>query len=179
MKFLIDFFRCSLLALCLASTAHAQALHKSWEGQWVAAAGSQVRSIAPLSIAPRGAATVLTQSGQACPLGYDGNLTPHEIAAQIEAVRDWQLRPQHWPPGVDPASLHGLIQEFDKALQLVNGLAPSRYRSTRLRSKGDDGCADADDIFFVLHQGQQLLRVRLPSASLGVDVTLFKRQGSP
>ena len=179
MKFLIVLTRCAFLALCLSGTAHAQALHKSWEGQWVAAAGSQARTVAPLTIAQRGPATLLTQSGQACPLGYDGNLTPAEIAAQIEAVRDWQSRPQHWTPGVNPASLHGLNQEFDKALQLVNALTPNRYRSSRLRSRGDDGCADADDIFFVLHQGQQLLRVRLPSASLGVDVTLFKRQIAP
>ena len=154
----------------------AQALNAAWDGEWVATETTQGKPGAGLQVTRRAAQSQLVQAGQACPLAYDGLVEPVTLARRIQALQAWQLDPQHWPVGVNPAQLVGLRREFDAALQIVGSLPGPRYRVARMRG---EGCDDADDIFFVLHPGQRLLRLRFPSASLGVDVTVFQKRSSP
>lgn len=163
-------------ALLAPALCAAQALNAAWDGEWIATETTQGPPGAGLQITRKAAQSHLVQAGQACPLVYDGLIEPGALARRIRALQDWQLDPQHWPAGVNPAQLVGLRKEFDSALQLVDSLTSPRYRSTRMRG---EGCDDADDIFFVLHAGQRLMRLRFPSASLGVDVTFFRRRSSP
>lgn len=164
---------CALLPPALAC---AQALNPVWEGEWVATETTQGHPGTSLRIARKTAQTQLVQAGQACALVYDGMAEPAALARRIQALQAWQLDARHWPAGTLPAQLVGLRHEFDTALQMVGGLTGTRYRSTRIRG---EGCDDADDIFFVLHQGQRLVRLRFPSTSLGVDVTIFQKRSSP
>jgi hypothetical protein len=154
----------------------AQALNAAWDGEWVATETTQGKPGAGLQVTRRAAQSQLVQAGQACPLVYDGLIEPVALARRIQALQGWQLDPQHWPAGVNPAQLVGLRKEFDSALQIVGNLPGPRYRVARMRG---EGCDDADDIFFVLHAGQRLMRLRFPSASLGVDVTVYQKRSSP
>ena len=120
-------------------------------------------------------------AGAALLTGCDEN--QHLIVGGVQQVPLglWHHAPaaselRHWPAGTDPAQLVGLRKEFDTAQKILASLPGPRYRSTRIRG---EGCEDADDIFFVLHPGQRLLRLRFPSNSLGVDVTVFQRRSSP
>lgn len=168
---------CCLAACALSmSLAAAQPLNPAWDGDWVAAETTQGRPDGSLRITRKAAQTQLIQHGQACPLVYDGMAEPAALARRIQALQAWQMDARHWPAGTQPAQLVGLRHEFDSALQLVARLTGTRYRTTRLRG---EGCDDADDIFFMLHAGQQLVRLRFPSASLGVDVTAFRKRSSP
>jgi hypothetical protein len=172
-----------LAVICLAGAAllasaqvSAQALNPAWDGEWLATETTQGQPGAGLQVLRKGGQSQMVQTAQACPLAYDGLIEPAALARRIQALQAWQLNPQHWPAGVNPAQLVGLRNEFDRALQLVGSLSGPRYRVARMRG---EGCDDADDIFFVLHQGQRLVRVRFPSASLGVDMTVFQRKGLP
>lgn len=156
--------------------AAAQPVNPAWDGEWVAVETTQGPPGASLRITRKAAQTQLVQAGQACTLGYDGMAEPAALARRIQALQAWQLDARHWPAGTQPTQLVGLRREFDAALQIVGSLPGPRYRSTRIRG---EGCDDADDIFFVLHPGQRLLRLRFPSASLGVDITVFQKRSSP
>ena len=158
------------------SPAHAQALHPAWDGEWIAAETTQGSPGASLRIARKAAQSQLVQAGQACALAYDGMAEPAALARRIQALQAWQMDARHWPAGTMPAQLVGLRHEFDTALQIVASLPGPRYRIARIRG---EGCDDADDIFFVLHPGQRLMRLRFPSASLGVDVTVFQKRSPP
>ncbi len=161
------------------SPAHAQALHPAWDGEWIATETTQGSPGASLRIARRAAQTQLVQlvqAGQACALVYDGMAEPAALARRIQALQAWQLDARHWPAGTLPQQLVGLRHEFDTALSIVGSLPGPRYRITRIRG---EGCDDADDIFFVLHPAQRLMRLRFPSASLGVDVTVFQKRSPP
>jgi hypothetical protein len=168
----------TLMVACVMapSSAHAQALHPAWDGEWIAIETTQGHPGTSLRIDRKGAQSQLVQAGQACTLGYDGMAEPAALARRIQALQAWQLDAGHWPAGTLPQQLVGLRREFDTALQIVGSLAGPRYRITRIRG---EGCDDADDIFFVLHPGQRLLRLRFPSASLGVDVTVFRKRSPP
>ena len=157
-------------------TACAQALNPAWDGEWVAAQTTQGRPSASLRIARKAAQSQLVQAGQACALAYDGMAEPVALARRIQALQAWQLDERHWPAGTLPQQLIGLRHEFETALQIVGSLPGPRYRITRIRG---EGCEDADDIFFILHPGQRLMRLRFPSASLGVDVTVFQKRSTP
>ena len=163
-------------ALLSPGLAGAQALHPAWDGEWVATETTQGPPGASQRITRHAAQSRLVQAGQACPLAYDGLVEPAALQRRIQALQGWQLDARHWPAGTHPVQLVGLRREFDAALQTVGSLPGPRYRITRLRG---EGCDDADDIFFVLHPGQRLLRLRFPSASLGVDVTVFQKRSSP
>lgn len=167
---------CILACLMAVATVQAQALNPVWDGEWTATETTQGKPDSSLRIERKGISTQLVQSGQTCRLVYDGMTQTAALARQIQALQDWQLAPQHWPVGTQPAHLLGLRREFDAALHMVDSLGNGRYRITRIRG---EGCDDADDIFFVLHAGQRLMRVRFPSTSLGVDITVFQRKGSP
>ncbi len=156
--------------------APGQALNAAWDGEWVATETTQGRPGASLTISRKGAQSLLTQMGQPCALGYDTMVEPAALARRVLALQLWQMDARHWPAGTDPAQLVGLRKEFDTAQKILASLPGPRYRSTRIRG---EGCEDADDIFFVLHPGQRLLRLRFPSNSLGVDVTVFQRRSSP
>lgn len=168
---------CCVAACALApAMAGAQAINPAWDGEWVAGETTQGSPGRSLRITRKAAQSQLVQAGQACALVYDGMAEPAALARRIQALQAWQLDARHWPAGTQPAQLVGLRREFDTALQMVGSLTGTRYRSTRIRG---EGCDDADDIFFVLHQGQRLVRLRFPSASLGVDVTVFQKRSSP
>ncbi len=161
------------------SPAHAQAVHPAWDGEWIATETTQGSPGASLRIARKAAQSQLVQlvqAGQACALVYDGMAEPAALVRRIQALQAWQLDARHWPSGTLPQQLVGLRHEFDTAMQLVGTLPGPRYRITRIRG---EGCDDADDIFFVLHPGQRLMRLRFPSASLGVDVTVFQKRSPP
>ncbi|MBX3587344.1 MAG: hypothetical protein KF796_11940 [Ramlibacter sp.] len=166
----------ALAALLSPAPGNAQALNAAWDGDWITAQASQQRPSQVLRVARQGAQTRLEQAGQACPLVYDGTVTARDIQQQVDDLRAWQLSPAHWPAGTDPKQLVGLAGEFDAATRLIAGLSAGRYRRARLRG---EGCDDADDIFFVLHQGRRLFRVRFPSASLGMDVLVLERRSPP
>jgi len=167
---------CAVACVLAPLTAIAQPVNPAWDGEWVATETTQGRPSTSLRIARKASQTQLIQDGQACALVYDGMAEPAALAQRIQALQAWQLDARHWPAGTQPAQLVGLRREFDTALQMVGGLAGTRYRSTRIRG---EGCDDADDIFFVLHAGQRLMRLRFPSASLGVDITVFQKRSSP
>lgn len=163
-------------ALTSAMPAGAQSLNAAWDGAWSARETTQSRPDASVEISRNGTRSVITQAGQPCTLGYADMMEPAALAQRIQRLRVWQLDPGHWPAGTDPTQLVGLRREFDTALQMIASLPGPRYRSTRISG---EGCDDADDIFFVLHPGQRLLRFRFPSSSLGVDVTVFQKRGTP
>ncbi len=168
---------CCLAACALsAALAAAQPVNPAWDGDWMATQTTQGRPGASLRITRKAAQAQLVQDGQACALVYDGMAEPAALVRRIQALQAWQLDARHWPAGIQPDQLVGLRREFDAALQIVASLPGPRYRSTRMRG---EGCDDADDIFFVLHPGQRLLRLRFPSASLGVDVTVFQKRSAP
>lgn len=91
----------------------------------------------------------------------------------MRRLRDWQLRAENWPAGTDPASLVGLRQEFHDAEELLQSVQPDSYR--RVRARGP-GCDSPDDVFWILHEGQRLFRVRFLAAGLGTEVVLFTRK---
>ena len=174
--------RAYVVAACAAAfvlspiMAIAQPVNPAWDGDWVATETTQGRPGASLRIARKASQTHLVQAGQACTLVYAGMAEPAALALRIQTLQAWQMDAQHWPAGTQPAQLVGLRREFDTALQIVGSLPGPRYRMTRIRG---EGCDDADDIFFVLHPGQRLMRLRFPSASLGVDVTVFQKRSPP
>ena len=163
-------------ALAAAAPAVAQTLNAAWDGEWQARETTQGRPDASLSITRLGARSLLTQGGQPCTLAYAAMVELPALVQRIQLLQAWQLDVRHWPAGTDPSQLVGLRREFDTALRMIGALPGPRYRSTRISG---EGCDDADDIFFVLHPGQRLLRFRFPSSSLGVDVTVFHKRGSP
>ncbi|MBX3655563.1 MAG: hypothetical protein KF686_15380 [Ramlibacter sp.] len=166
----------ALATLLAPAPGHAQALNPAWLGDWATVQGSQQRPARVLRIAQRAGRTVLEQDGQACALVYDGPVAAADITGQLAELRAWQMSTAHWPAGTQPAQLVGLAAEFDAAASLLAELSPQRYRRTRIRG---EGCEDADDIFFVLHQGRRLFRIRFPSASLGVDVMVLEKRSTP
>jgi len=172
--------RLAIAALCFAALAAgqagAQALNAAWTGDWVAAEASQGRPGMVLRILRKGSGTQIVQDGQACALAYDGTVTAAALQAQADALRRHQLDPAHWPPGTRTEQLVGLQREFERAGELLSVLSTGAYRRARIRGAG---CDDADDVLFVLHNGQRLLRVRFPSASLGLDVRVFQRRSTP
>lgn len=166
-------------ALCSPPT-QAQALNPSWEGDWVAVETSQGQPGARLRIAREAGATQpatyltrdQTTGNRRCQLAYDDTITLQALRERIQALRDWQLNPEHWP-GTDPSQLIGLAREFDRAQALVQAIGPGAYR--RVRLKGPD-CETADDVFLLLHRGQELVQLVFPEATLGLAVASFRRR---
>lgn len=166
--------RCLFLAGALACAgAQAQALNALWEGQWLAVAASQGQPGAPVRIAREGKGTRMENGGKTCALAYEETVTPAQLLERLQALRSWQLDPEHWP-GTDTSQLVGLAQEFDRARAIVQAMAAGSYRRARIRGPG---CEGPDDVFLVLHRnGQELVRLEFPDASLGVAITAYHRQ---
>ncbi len=162
----------SIFALhCLC--AQAQALNPTWEGEWVAVETTQGPPGARVRIARTGPSTQLLAGDRTCQLAYDDTVTPGALLLRLQGLRQWQLDATHWPKGTDPAQLIGLAREFDKAQALVQGMGADNYRRVRLKGAG---CEGADDVFLLLHRGQELLRFAFSETSLGVALVSFRRQ---
>jgi hypothetical protein len=163
------------VCLCLPGLAWAQ-LNPAWDGQWIARESSTGSVSVSLQIRRTGGQSWMLQNGQRCLLAYDGTVAPAALLERVAKVQAWQLNPSHWSGGGRTGQLIGLQKEFDAATRLLTVLTATNYRQVRIRGYG---CEDADDIAFVLHQNQHLLRIRFPSAALGVEVTAFRRTGGP
>ncbi len=163
------------VCLWLPGLALAQ-LNPAWDGHWASTASTISRASVSLQILRRSGQTQIIQDGQACRLVYDGTISPAAAAQRIAELQAWQLKPEHWPAGTRPEQLVGLKKEFDSAASTVAMLTAPSYRRARIQG---EGCDDADEIFFVLHQGQRLLRIRFPSAALGVDISVFQKASAP
>lgn len=170
------FMAVAALATLCGPSAQAQALNPGWEGDWVAVETSQGQPGARLRVARDTGATYLTSyqttGDRRCQLAYDDTLTIQALRERIQALRDWQLNPGHWP-GTDPSQLIGLAREFDRAQALVQAIGPGAYRRVRLKGPG---CETADDVFLLLHRGQELVQLVFPEAALGLAVATYRRQ---
>lgn len=168
----------ALALLCSTPTqALAQALNPSWEGEWVSVETSQGQPGTRFRIARDAAATArpatyLSAGDRRCQLAYDDTITLQALRERIQALRDWQLNPGHWP-GTDPSQLIGLAREFDRAQAIIQAIGPDAYRRVRLKGPG---CETADDVFLLLHRGQELVQFIFPEAALGLAVSSFRRQ---
>ncbi len=145
-----------------------------WHGAWEAAESNEPRLPGHLVIERAGAVSRLARADVRCELRYDGTFTVAELAQRVTDLRDWQMRPAHWPAGTDPQQLVGLRREFDRALALLQRVTPDTYRRVRTLVPGCDH-ANAESVY-LLHKGQQLVRLTFPQESLGVDVTIYRRQ---
>ena len=151
----------------------AGSINPSWEGEWTAVQASQGAPGGRLRISRETGATRLAMGELACEMAYDDTVTVQALLQRIQALREWQLDPQHWPPGTNTTQLVGLTQEFDRAQTLIQGIAAGSYRRVRLKGPG---CEGPDDVFLLLHRGQELYRLAFSESSLGVAVASYRRQ---
>ena len=156
--------------------ANPNLLSPTWLGRWRLVKSNLLRFPDLLEISMRGNAAHIglegAAFGQTCELAYDGLVTQQSIVAKLLELKDWQLRKENWPEGTNPDELIGLKKEFDEALALARSVDPDTYK--RVRPKGDD-CAGRDDTFWLLHNGQRLVRFSFPASSLGAAAAVFER----
>ena len=145
-----------------------------WAGEW-RAADFNLPPVNKTLTTRRNAATLEIKAllaGTECPLTYDGQLRSADVIKRIEERAQWQLKPDNWPAGTDPAQFVGLKKEFDQALRLTRSLPPDNYRVVRA------SCAAlpaTDDGFYLLNEGRRLFEFRFPQNGLSLNVTVYER----
>jgi hypothetical protein len=145
-----------------------------WAGEWRAADFNLPPSSNTLTTR-RDATTFEVRAliaGTECPLGYDGQLRSADVVQRIEERAQWQLKPENWPAGTDPAQFVGLKKEFDQALRLTRSLPPDSYRRVRARCPLP---TSPDDRFYLLSEGRRLFEFRFPANGLSLNVTVYER----
>ncbi|MBC7437041.1 MAG: hypothetical protein H7332_13350 [Bdellovibrionales bacterium] len=163
-----------LTAPVSAAPVSAAPVSAIWAGEW-RAAEFNLPPINTTLTTRRNASTFEVRAliaGSECPLAYDGQLNSGDVIKRIEERAKWQLKPDNWPAGTDPAQLVGLKKEFDNALRLTRSLPPDTYRRVRAR------CAmlpSTDDRFYLLTEGRRLFEYRFPESGLSLNVTVYER----
>ena len=170
------FFLLAFMPIFLAhgQTAPSAPVSAIWAGEW-RAADSNLPPINKTLTTRRDAITFEVKAliaGAECPLAYDGQLRSADVIKRIEERAQWQLKPDNWPAGTDPAQFVGLKKEFDQALRLARSLPPDTYRRVRASCPM---LPATDDRFYLLNEGRRLFEFRFPDNGLSLNVTVYER----
>jgi hypothetical protein len=173
-------YRCPLLLAfllplpALAQTPLAVPVSAIWAGEWRVADSNLPPASKALTTRrdPKSFEVRALIGGAECPLAYDGQLRQADVIRRIEERAQWQLKPDNWPAGTDPAQFVGLKKEFEQALRLARSLPPDTYRRVRATCPT---LPQTDDRFYLLNDGRRLFEFRFPDNGLSVSATVYER----